>query len=161
MSEPESVRLHVWHKPVTQGSFQAVFNRANPRRPFVRMSNDAAVQKFRRAVVNIGIDYMDGLEPMTGALQVVTLVTVGVRPQTRLDSVYPTQHDTGDIDKYLRAIFDGLGGAQGGPVVADDSLIVNESTRKRWVGIAGGLPAPGIRVTVTRMPVEALTLALE
>jgi Holliday junction resolvase RusA-like endonuclease len=151
------VRLFVWGKPITQGSFIGVPNPKNPKRPFVRLHNNTVLQRWRKAIVAAGIEAMAGRDPLEGPLRVLSLVTIGERPHSRRHELYPATRGGPDIDKFLRGIFDALGGAgQGGPVIGDDGFIVDESTRKRWVGIAGGLAAPGVRITVEPMPVEAL-----
>jgi Holliday junction resolvase RusA-like endonuclease len=155
MDEP--LRFVVWGQPVSEGSMLGVHNPKNPKRPFVRPANAGALKRWRAAISKVGIEVMDGRDPLDGPLRVILLITIGERPASRRGELYPATRRKGDADKFERAIFDGLGGAgQGGPVIADDGLIVDHATRKRWCGIAGGLAAPGVRVTVERMPVEAI-----
>lgn len=153
----DEVRFIVWGQPVAKGSMMGVLNPRNPKRPFVRPANSGPLGRWERLVTKAAIDAMAGRDPLDGPLRVVLMITIGERPASRSREVYPATRRKDDADKHERSVLDAIGGANGGgPVIADDGLIVDLAVRKRWCNLAGGLSAPGVRITVQPMPVEAL-----
>lgn len=66
------------------------------------------------------------------------------------DTEYPTAITIGDIDKFERNILDALKDAR---VIADDCLVVDLTSRKRWAELTpDGTPRAGVQITVWRMP---------
>ena len=144
------VRFIAWGTPVPKGSLVAV-PRKDGGRPFVRPVNAWPLAKWTRAVSTAAAEAMRGRESFDGPLRVLLLITIGDRPKSRHD-LYPATKNRDDIDKHARSILDALKPS----AIVDDGLIVDHQTLLRWCNLAGGLPEPGARVTVQRMPVEAL-----
>jgi Holliday junction resolvase RusA-like endonuclease len=113
--------------PATQGSKSAKGRRKNGSTILVE-SSAATLKPWRTAVVAAFAPRGVPLVVFPGAVSVSLLVLVR-RPKSSTLGPWPIGHDTGDLDKYQRAVGDAL--ATSG-VISDDSRILNWNASKRY-----------------------------
>ena len=113
--------------PAPKGSMKCVGGRGKIRHQLVEDHRPG--QKEWRARVAAAGDALALPEPLTGPVSVEITFTLplpkSVRPETH---TWPTQHNTGDLDKLVRLILDALTG----PVFVDDSSVVEITARKAY-----------------------------
>lgn len=95
------------------------------------------VKPWREAVINT----VKGMEQIAPPYRVTVNFFIP-RPK-KTEAAYPVAPSIGDIDKLLRATFDGL--TQGG-IIADDRYIVASYETKQWAGSDG----PGAVIVISQ-----------
>lgn len=132
--------------PATQGSKSAKGRRRNGSVILVE-SSAAKLKPWRAAVVAA---FAPGGVPLV-RFELGVFVTLDVQvpaPKSTRLGPWPIGHDTGDLDKYQRAVGDAL--AEAG-VIVDDSRILRWESCKVFARPDLGYP-PGAHITVAAYP---------
>lgn len=133
--------------PATQGSKSVKGRRRNGSTILVE-SSAAKLKPWRAAVVAAFAPGGVPLATFPGGVSVV-LVVIIPRPKSTGLGPWPIGHDTGDLDKFQRAVGDALATAK---VIVDDSRILRWDASKVFEGsmiswARAGTPGAIIKVT--------------
>lgn len=136
MTRRTLLMLWVPGRPAPQGSMTPI--RRGPKLG-VKAANEKVLKPWRAQITAFALDRWGGATPLDEAL-CATLVFRFRRPGGHFnvagelnkqgrENPYPANRGTGDGDKLVRAVFDGLEAAG---VLADDARIVEHHARKEW-----------------------------
>ena len=109
--------------------------------------NTKTLTPWRRTIATAAAAAMNGRPPLDGPLAIrITLTLPKPKSAPKRRTTWPTARGNGDLDKYVRAIFDALttGGAW-----TDDVQVVELTAAKRYPGEGPeALYIPGATITV-------------
>lgn len=135
------IEFTIWGEPKTKGSVTA-FKAKNSDRVIV--SHGKKSKAWESICADAASEAMGDAPVFESACAMYVLFTL---PQAASNKTDWPAGKTFDLDKLLRALWDGLTGR----LWDDDGRCAEVHGKKLWVGADGALPRPGVRVVVEEL----------